>query len=87
MKKDLVRRVERMESKIVSGIGSTAVFITYVTPGHIDRPVAGWSFGDWDNRIQVLRHDGESDDDLRQRAIALVREHLPGSVPNLTSIG
>jgi hypothetical protein len=86
MKTELVKRVERMESRIVLGIGAAAIFTTYVFPGHIDRPVKGWSFGDWNNRVQVLRRDGESDADLRKRAAVLFRELLPGRVPDLTSI-
>jgi hypothetical protein len=37
--------------------------------------------------VDVLRLEGENDESLKRRAVALAREHLPGSVPNLTSIG
>ncbi len=88
MKKEIDKRIKRLETRTKSFDARNFVILTtYVTPGHIDRPVAGWSFGDWDDRVQVLREEGENDDELRKRAIALAREHLPGSVPNLTSIG
>jgi|GEM_PF-5013307 len=87
MKAELIRRVEKIESKITPGIGVSAILSRYVVPGHIDKPVDGWSFGPWDKRVQVLREAGESDEDLRRRAIAKAREHFPGSVLSLTSIG
>lgn len=88
MKREIEKRIERLELKTNLGIDVRAICTIYVTPGHIDRPVAGWSFGDWDNRVQVLREEGESDADLKQRAIALARTHIgPGKVPHLTSIG
>lgn len=86
MKTDLVKRVERMESKIVQGIGAVAVFTRAVYPGHIDRPVAGWRFGDGDGRVEVLRHEGETDEELRRRAVALFRAHSPEGVPVFSSI-
>jgi hypothetical protein len=87
MKKEIEKRIERLETRTKSfDFKDFAVFTTYVTPGHIDRPVAGWSFGDWDDRVKVLREEGETDDALRKRAIALARKHRPGSVPNLSSI-
>jgi hypothetical protein len=88
MKADLLKRVERMESMVNIGAGIGAIFTRYVFPGHVDRPVAGWSFGDGDKRVKVLRGEGEDDDDLRRRAVALACEHIgEGNVPSLTSIG
>ena len=59
-----------------------------MTPGFIDRPVAGWSFGEDAERVEVLRNEGENDDNLRRRAVDQAREHLgEGKVPSLTSIG
>ena len=89
MKTDTIKRVERLESRTKSfDARNMAVFVRYVTPGHIDRPVAGWSYGPWGDRVEVLRKEGENDDNLRRRAVALAREHLgEGKVPSLTSIG
>ncbi len=87
MKTDLIKRVERMESRVKFNVGDIVILTVYVTPGHIGRPVSGWSFGDWGKRVDVLRDEGENDEDLRRRAVALAREHFPGVVPSLTSIG
>jgi len=89
MKRDIKNRIERLESRTKSfDARNMAVFIHYVTPGHIDRPVAGWSYGPWGDRVEVLRNEGENDDALRKRAVALAREHLgEGKVPSLTSVG
>ena len=89
MKTDTIKRVERLESRTKSfDARNMAVFIHYVTPGHIDRLVAGWSYGPWGDRVEVLRNEGENDDALRKRAVALAREHLgEGKVPSLTSVG
>jgi hypothetical protein len=87
MKNDMLKRIEWLESKNNLGAGINAIFLRFVKPGQIDQPVAGWAFGDWDNRVQVLRKEGEAEDDLRKRAIALAREHIGlGKVPSLTSI-
>lgn len=89
MKRNTEKRIERLEARTKPfDTRNTAVFTTYVTPGHIDRPVAGWSFGDWGARVKVLRAEGENDADLKRRALTLAREHLgEGNVPSLTSIG
>jgi hypothetical protein len=87
MKPDLLKRVERIESKTNFRVGVSAIFTTYVTPGHIDRPVAGWRFGEGTERMEVLRCEGENDDDLQERAVGLARKHIgEGNVPSLTSI-
>lgn len=89
MKTDTIKRVERLESRTKSfDARNMAVFIHYVTPGHIDRLVAGWSYGPWGDRVEVLRNEGENDDNLRRRAVDQAREHLgEGKIPSLTSIG
>lgn len=86
MKTDFVKRVDRMESKVNPRAGVTAIFCRYVTPGHIDRPVAGWSFAGGVGRVEVLRGEGENDHDLKKRAIALAREHIGEGIPSFTSI-
>jgi hypothetical protein len=88
MKRETEKRIERLESKNNFTSGVRAVFVQYVWPGHIDRPVAGWSFGEDAERVEVLRGEGEKDDILKQRALALARKHTgEQGTPCLTSVG
>jgi len=88
MKRETEKRIERLESKSNLTSGVRAVFVRYVWPGHIDRPVAGWSYGEGVERVEVLRGLGEKDDILKQRALALARKHIgEQGIPCLTSIG
>jgi hypothetical protein len=88
MKADLLKRVERIEeSRVNIGEGVAGIFCRYVAPGHIDRPVSGWLCGYGADRLEVLRGKGESDSELKERAVTLAREHIgKGNVPSFTSI-
>jgi hypothetical protein len=87
MKRETEKRIKRLESKSNIGNGNRAVFVRYVWPGFIDRPVAGWKFGPWVKEIEVLRTEGENDKDLQSRALALARENIgKDDTPYLTSI-
>lgn len=87
MKEKTKKRIEKLESKTNLGAGLRAVCVRYVEPGFINRPVAGWKFGPFGKEIEVLRAEGESDNELESRAIAFAREQLGVKVPHLTSIG
>lgn len=87
MKNDLLKRVERMEQRVACGEEHEAWFVNVVSPGAIGKPVIGWSFGTETEQVEVLRQEGENDEDLMQRAVALAREHLgKGSSPILISL-
>jgi hypothetical protein len=88
MKADLLKRVERIEeSRVNIGEGVAGIFVRYVTPGHLDSPVSGWRCDYGAERLEVLRGEGESDSDLKERAITLAREHIgKGNIPSFTSV-
>lgn len=89
MKTNFENRLKKLESQKKTNPGSnvSAIFVRYVHPGFIYAPVDGWKFGPWGEETEVLRNDGESDEDLKSRAIDLARKSLGVKVPTLTSIG
>ena len=86
MKTSLLKRVERIESRAWPCEGITAIFRLIVEPGLIQRPVKGWSFGNGADRVEVLRGEGENDDDLKQRAVAQAREQLGKGIHRFMSL-
>lgn len=52
----------------------TTVFVRLVKPG-AEGPVSGWSFGTGTEKVEVWRQEGETDEDLQQRAGHLAVEH------------
>jgi hypothetical protein len=86
MRTNLVKRVERIEQRTMSGDGITAIFRRIVEPGFIDSSANGWSFGDDGDRVKIFRVDGETDDKLRERAATLAREKIGGGIPRLISL-
>jgi hypothetical protein len=88
MKADLLKRVARIEeSRVNIGEGISGIFVVYVTPGHLDRPVSGWRYDYGADRFEVLRAEGETDNDLKERAITLACEHMgKGTIPSFTSL-
>ena len=87
MRTDLLKRVERIESRFNPGEGITAIFRNIVSPDGTDRPVSGWSFRKGAEQVQVLRQEGETDESLAQRAETLARAHVErGGIPRLISL-
>jgi hypothetical protein len=88
MKADLLKRVARIEGSVVNACdGVAGIFVRYVTPGHLDRPVSGWRYDSGADRFDVLRTEGETDNDLKERAITLACEHMgKGTIPSFTSL-
>jgi len=88
MKKETEKRITDLEVKNNIGKGTRSAFIQFVWPGHIDRPVNGWSFEKDGERVEVLRGEGEENDNLKQRALTQARKHLGEQVtPCLISLG
>lgn len=86
MKTDLLKRIERIEQRTLPGDGITAIFRRIVEQGFIDRPVKGWCLGDGDDRVDVLRQYGETDDDLRERAASMSRVQKSMEILRLISL-
>lgn len=76
MKADLLRRVERMEQKDNTSEYEQPWFILVVSPGEIGKPVKGWSFKSGTEQVEILRQDGEADEELATRAAANARAYL-----------
>ena len=86
MASTLMNRLKRIESNTMTDedkIG--AIFIHLVTPGELDKPVDGWSFGHGDNRVEVWRNADEDDERLRHRAADQCREQTGAEVARLIS--
>jgi hypothetical protein len=88
VKADLLKRVARVEGSVVNACdGVAGIFVRYVAPGHLDRPVSGWRYDSGADRFDVLRTEGETDSDLKERAVTLAREHIgKGIIQSFTSI-
>lgn len=78
MKSDLLRRLERMEQR-TSPREAITIFVNMVSPGSIDKVVAGWSFRCESELVEVRRKEGESDEDLKHRAEGTARKYLGAS--------
>jgi hypothetical protein len=86
MASNLTNRLKKLESNTITGDEIQAIFRRIVQPGSRDICVAGWYFGHGDNRVDVLRLEDETDDDLRERAAGICREQSGGCFPKLVSI-
>ncbi|MBU0966928.1 MAG: hypothetical protein KKA54_11190 [Proteobacteria bacterium] len=83
MRNDLLKRVERIESKVNPGANITAIFrrIVEAEGGHmVEKPVKGWSYDFGSEQVKVLRQEGENDQELGERAVNLAREQVGGIV-------
>lgn len=73
MKTDLLRRVERMEQKASTNEDKVVWFVRANSPGE---PVPGWTFNSGTEQIEILRHKGETDEELDTRTAAEARKYL-----------
>lgn len=68
-----------------------AVFVRFVGADNgkpVDLPILGWQFSHDKEQVDVMRRDGESDEELERRALAMARQHMPAgqAIPRLVQI-
>lgn len=77
----LQARVERIEKKLPSGQDRIeAIFIRIVGAENgnpVELPVLGWRYDRDGESVDVMRLDGEYDQELEERAMALARQDVP----------
>jgi hypothetical protein len=76
---NLNKRVESMEKRSLSNDQIDAIFVRFVgaeqgKPGEL--PVLGWRFYDGSTSTNVMRNNGESDQELEDRAVFLARRRM-----------
>lgn len=86
MANNLSNRLKKLESDTMTGDEVQPIFRRIVQPGSIDTIVNGWYFGDGDSWVNVWRNNGETDDDLRERAEGLCRVQTCAIVSRLISM-
>lgn len=67
-----------MEQKTNTSENIFAWLVQVGSPGDIGNPVTGWSLRNGTERIEILRQDGETDEELERRAATDARKLLGG---------